>query len=202
MGNYSHIDGRSRFHNAVDSIDDPSLGSACGLPAPHASVGLFEEEIRRGFKLPALEIACRRAVVLSQLGSGGEVQAKMSSQQLGQVHRFAFLAADDVSDIGDPILFKHPVHTSNSPGRQLPLRDWNTRIHYDFGMGDEEDTCHRSVPPTITPAKGLRAACRLVSCGQEDRSVCLRGQALSGHPTRGAQTCYEYVWRPGQKRTV
>jgi hypothetical protein len=39
----------------------------------------------------------------------------MSSQQLGQVHRFAFLAADDVSDIGDPILFKHLVSTSNSP---------------------------------------------------------------------------------------
>ena len=40
-------------------------------------------------------------------GSGGEAQAKMSSQQVGHVHGFAFLAADDVSDIGDPIMFKH-----------------------------------------------------------------------------------------------
>ena len=48
MGNYSYIDGRSRFQNAIDSIDDPSLGSACGLPSPRASVRLFEEEVRRG----------------------------------------------------------------------------------------------------------------------------------------------------------
>jgi hypothetical protein len=53
MGNYGYIDGWNRFQNAIDSIDDPSLGSACGLPSPHASVGLFEEEVRRGFKLLA-----------------------------------------------------------------------------------------------------------------------------------------------------
>jgi hypothetical protein len=40
----------------------------------------------------------------------------MSSQQLGHVHRFAFLAGDDVSDIRDPILFEHQVHAANSSG--------------------------------------------------------------------------------------
>jgi hypothetical protein len=150
MGNYSHVDRRSRFQNVIDGADDPSLGVACGFPSPYASVRVFEEEIRRRFKLLAWEVTCRCTVILPERGVDHAAQSKMTSQQFRRIHRFAFLASDDVSDFRNPILFKHPMNASESPGRQLPLRHWNTRIHYDFGMSDEKDICHRIAPPTAS----------------------------------------------------
>jgi hypothetical protein len=143
MGNHSHVDGGSRFQNPVECIDDPSLGGACGLPSSHTSVRMLEEEIRRGFKLLARQVACGRAVVLSELGSCDVAQGKMSSEQLCRVHRFAFLTGNNVPDVRDPGLFEHPADTSFSPARQFPLRDWSQGIDDDFRMGDEVNTCHR-----------------------------------------------------------
>ena len=59
MGNYSYIDGRSRFQNIIDSAADPSLGVTCGFPSPYASTRVCEEEVCRGFKLLAWEVTGR-----------------------------------------------------------------------------------------------------------------------------------------------